>query len=121
MAFSQRRRLHAALAEAQEAVLGRGTEGPAPPSAANIAYNYSCACATVEVAEWRHALKVRMLDCSKHKHSRHVVATRLREHLHFFKYPHDLRQHGTDFSISAFGPVADSDADHVTVRRWIEA
>lgn len=55
IAFSQRRRLHAALAEAQEAALQRG--GGLQPAAANIAYNYSCACATVEVSEWRHTLK----------------------------------------------------------------
>lgn len=57
--FSQRRRLHAAVAEAQEAALRRGDTGPQAPTAANIAYNYSAACATVEVTEWRRALLVR--------------------------------------------------------------
>lgn len=56
--FSQRRRLHAALAEAQEATVKRGDAGPAIPTAANIAYNWTCACATVEVTEWRYALSV---------------------------------------------------------------
>ena len=66
--FSQRRRLHAAVAEAQEAALRRGDTGPQAPTAANIAYNYSAACATVEVTEWRHALQVRHCcgECSHH-------------------------------------------------------
>lgn len=57
--FSQRRRLHAAVAESQETALRRGDTGPQAPTAANIAYNYSAACATVELTEWRHALLVR--------------------------------------------------------------
>lgn len=69
--FSQRRRLHAALAEAQEAALKRDPCGAHVPTAANIAYNYSCACATVEVTEWRYALLVSLSSNTPGSHACH--------------------------------------------------
>ena len=58
--FSQRRRLHAAAAEAQEGARTASSAGAiaAAPPAANIAYHWQHACETVEVTEWRRALKV---------------------------------------------------------------
>ena len=58
--FSQRRSMHAKLAAALEDVrraAAAAAEGPPAVPATAIAYHWQQSCASVEVAEWRRALK----------------------------------------------------------------
>ena len=60
--FSQRRSMHAKLAAALEDVRGAAAaaEGSPPVPATAVAYHWEQSCASVEVAEWRRALKARL-------------------------------------------------------------